>query len=391
MSSLFTSESVSEGHPDKVCDQLSDVILDTILSNDPLARVAVECFISDKLVVVGGEVTTTASYDIPAIVRQTLSDIGYTHPDFGFDLENCNIQCVIKEQSKDISLGVSEGSGLDSQLGAGDQGTMFGYACNQTDSFMPLPIHLAHRLMLQLCNERKSGNLPYLRPDAKSQVTVAYENGRPTRVDTIVLSTQHSPEVSLETLSNDVTRSVIKPVIPSDLLDDGTRFLINPTGRFVIGGPLSDVGLTGRKIIVDTYGGWARHGGGAFSGKDGTKVDRSASYMARYIAKNIVAASICEQVEVQLSYSIGISEPIAVYVNTFGTSPYSDDSLTSCIRSVFDLSISGIINHLELRLPIFKKTAVYGHFGRPDVDLSWERLDKVDVLKDFISKNHVHS
>jgi len=391
MSSLFTSESVSEGHPDKVCDQLSDAILDAILTKDPLARVAAECFISDKLVVVGGEVTTTASYDVPAIVRQTLSDIGYTHPDFGFDLENCDIQCVIKEQSKDISLGVSEGSGLDPQLGAGDQGTMFGYACNQTDSFMPLPIHLAHRLMLQLCNERKSGNLPYLRPDAKSQVTVAYENGRPTRVDTVVLSTQHSPDVTLETLSEDVTRCVIKTVIPSYLLDEGTRFLINPTGRFVIGGPLSDVGLTGRKIIVDTYGGWARHGGGAFSGKDGTKVDRSASYMARYIAKNLVAASICEQVEVQLSYSIGISEPIAVYVNTFGTSSYSDDSLTNCIRSVFDLSISGIINHLELRRPIFKKTAVYGHFGRPDVDLSWERLDKVDVLKDFISKNHVHS
>ncbi|MFT8727584.1 methionine adenosyltransferase [Liquorilactobacillus ghanensis] len=386
---LFTSESVSEGHPDKIADQISDAILDALLAKDPDARVACETTVTTGLVVVVGEISTSAYIDIQKVVRQTIKDIGYTDGKYGFDGDNCAVMTAIDEQSPDIAQGVDqsleeregEGDPLD-QIGAGDQGMMFGYAIDETPELMPLPIALSHRLMRKIAEIRKQGVLEYLGPDAKAQVTVEYdENNHPARVDTVVVSTQHSADTSLETIRHDVIEKVIKAVIPAKLLDDKTKYFVNPTGRFVIGGPQGDAGLTGRKIIVDTYGGAAHHGGGAFSGKDATKVDRSASYAARYIAKNIVAAKIASQVEVQLAYAIGVAQPVSISVNTFGTSQVKDQDLVAAIRKVFDLRPAGIIKMLDLKRPIYKQTAAYGHFGRTDIDLPWEHTDKVDQLK----------
>lgn len=385
---LFTSESVSAGHPDKIADQISDAILDAILAKDPYARVACETSVTTGLVLVFGEITTTAYVDIQKVVRETIKGIGYTRAKYGFDGDTCAVMVAIDEQSPDIAQGVDaslekrEGSHDQEDLGAGDQGLMFGYANNETPELMPLPIALSHRIMQKLGELRINETLNYLRPDAKSQVTVEYdEAGKPARVDTIVVSTQHDEHVTLETIVEDVKRLVIAEVIPSTLIDEETKYFINPTGRFVIGGPQGDSGLTGRKIIVDTYGGYARHGGGAFSGKDATKVDRSASYAARYIAKNIVAAKLADKCEVQLAYAIGVAQPVSISVETFGTSAVAESALIEAIRENFDLSPVGIIEMLDLRRPIYQKTAAYGHFGREDADFTWEKLDKVSALK----------
>ncbi len=391
---LFTSESVTEGHPDKIADQISDAVLDAIFAKDPQARVACETSVTTGLVLVSGEISTACYVDIPKIVRRTIQEIGYTRAKYGFDCETCAVLTSLDEQSADIALGVDKA--LEAKTGemdeveieatgAGDQGMMFGYATNETPELMPLPISLAHKLARKLSEVRKSRQLAYLRPDGKTQVTVEYEDNRPLRVDTVVISTQHSPEVTLDTIRQDMIEQVIKTVIPVVLLDDKTKFFINPTGRFVIGGPQGDAGLTGRKIIVDTYGGMARHGGGAFSGKDPTKVDRSAAYAARYVAKNLVAAGLADRCEVQLAYAIGVAHPVSIMVETFGTSKFAEETLIALVQQNFDLRPAGIIKSLDLRRPIYRQTAAYGHFGRPDLDLPWERTDKVAALQAGIS------
>ena len=400
---LFTSESVTEGHPDKMCDAISDAVLDALMEKDPMSRVACETCTTTGLVMVMGEITTNAYVDIQKIVRDTVREIGYTKSDYGFDANTCGVMVVLDEQSSDIAMGVDKaleakqeeaaGKGVEhgmsedelDAIGAGDQGMMFGYATNETDEYMPYPICLAHKLTRQLAKVRKDGTLPYLRPDGKSQVTVEYdENDRPVRLEAVVLSTQHDPDVTQEQIHADIQKYVFDPVLPAELLDENTKYFINPTGRFVIGGPHGDSGLTGRKIIVDTYGGYARHGGGAFSGKDCTKVDRSAAYAARYAAKNIVAAGLADKCEIQLSYAIGVAHPTSIMVDTYGTGKVSDEKLVEIIRENFDLRPAGIIRMLDLRRPIYKQTAAYGHFGRNDLDLPWERLDKVETLKKYL-------
>ena len=387
---LFTSESVTEGHPDKVCDQISDAILDALLEQDPMSRVACETCTTTGIVMVMGEISTKAYVDIQKIVRDTVREIGYTRGKYGFDADTCGVITTIDEQSSDIAMGVDkaleakENNMTDEEIdaiGAGDQGMMFGFATNETEEYMPYPISLAHKLARQLTKARKDGTLSYLRPDGKTQVTVEYDDGKPSRLDAVVLSTQHDPDITQEQIHEDIKREVFDKILPADMVDDETKFFINPTGRFVIGGPHGDAGLTGRKIIVDTYGGYARHGGGAFSGKDCTKVDRSAAYAARYVAKNIVAAGLAEKCEIQLSYAIGVAEPTSIMVDTFGTGKKSNQELVDLIRKHFDLRPAGIIKMLDLRRPIYKQTAAYGHFGRNDLDLPWERLDKVDLLK----------
>ena len=391
---LFTSESVTEGHPDKVCDAISDAILDACMEQDPMSRVACETCCCTGFVLVTGEITTKAHLDVQKIVRETVDEIGYNRGKIGFDADTCAVMVALDQQSADIAMGVDkaleakENKMSDEELeaiGAGDQGMMFGYATNETEEYMPYPISLAHKLARQLTKVRKDGTLPYLRPDGKSQVSVEYdENGKPLRLEAVVLSTQHDPDVSQERIHEDVKKYVFDPILPKELLDADTKYFINPTGRFVIGGPHGDAGLTGRKIILDTYGGYARHGGGAFSGKDCTKVDRSAAYAARYAAKNIVAAGLAEKCEIQLSYAIGVAQPTSVMVDTFGTGRISDEKLVEIIRENFDLRPAGIIKMLDLRRPIYKQTAAYGHFGRDDLDLPWEKLDKVDALKAYL-------
>ena len=391
---LFTSESVTEGHPDKICDQISDAVLDELMRQDPMSRVACETAICTGLVLVMGEITTKGYVDIQKVVRETIDEIGYNHSEYGFDANTCGVIVSLNSQSPDIAMGVDRaleaknGEMDESQIaaiGAGDQGMMFGYATNETENYMPYPIYYAHKLTKKLTDVRKNGTLSYLRPDGKSQVTVEYdENGKPVHVNAVVVSTQHDPDVTQEQIHEDIKKYVIDPVIPSDLIDEKTKFFINPTGRFVVGGPNGDSGLTGRKIIVDTYGGWARHGGGAFSGKDCTKVDRSAAYAARYAAKNLVAAGLADKAEIQLSYAIGVAEPTSVMVDTFGTGKLSDEKIVEIVRKHFDLRPAGIIKMLDLRRPIYKQTAAYGHFGRDDLDLPWEKLDMVDTLKAYL-------
>lgn len=388
---LFTSESVTEGHPDKICDQISDAVLDAFLANDPNARVACEVSVATGLVLVIGEISTKADYvDIPSIVRNTIKDIGYTRAKYGFDYNTCAVLTSLNEQSPDIAQGVNAGIETRTEdakqetenIGAGDQGLMFGFATNETPELMPLPVALSHRIARRLSEVRKDGTLPYLRPDGKTQVTIEYDGDKPVRVDTIVVSTQHAEDTTLEQIQRDIRELVITPVVPSEWLDDKTKYYINPTGRFVIGGPQGDAGLTGRKIIVDTYGGYARHGGGAFSGKDPTKVDRSAAYAARYVAKNIVAAGLADKCEIQLAYAIGVATPVSINVDTYGTGKVNEEKIVELIQSHFDLRPAGIIKMLDLRKPIYKQTAAYGHFGRTDLDLPWERTDKADALRE---------
>ena len=391
---LFTSESVTEGHPDKMCDQISDAILDAIIAQDPEARVACEVAVTTGMVLVMGEISTVAQVDIPKLVRNTIREIGYDRAKYGFDADTCAVLVALDEQSPDISMGVQralevrnqvDGNSRLEYLGAGDQGLMFGYACDETPELMPLPISLAHRLAQRLSQVRKSGELAYLRPDGKAQVTVQYRDDRPVRIDTVVVSTQHSPEITREQLERDLLHHVINPLLPADLVDGETKYHINPTGRFVIGGPQGDAGLTGRKIIVDTYGGMARHGGGAFSGKDPTKVDRCAAYAARYVAKNIVAAGLASRCEIQVAYAIGMMHPVSLMVDTFGTGIISDGEITALVRKNFDLRPGAIIRDLDLRRPIYRQVAAYGHFGRPDLDLPWERIDKAELLRQQVS------
>ncbi len=385
---MLTSESVAEGHPDKLCDQISDAVLDAILAKDPYARVACETAVTNGLIIVLGEITTSCYVEIPQIVREVVRDVGYTHPEYGFDYQACGIMVSIKEQSKDIALGVDKsqeaktasGNELD-KIGAGDQGMMVGFACKETPELMPLPISLAHKLCQRLAQVRKDGTLPYLRPDGKSQVTVEYSNGTPRRIDSVVMGAQHNPDVSQERITKDIIDKVIKKVVPTKLIDSRTKYYVNATGRFIIGGPVSDTGFTGRKLLVDTYGGIARHGGGSFSGKDPTKVDRSAAYMARYIAKNIVAAGLADRLEIQIAYSIGVARPLSVSVETFGTAKVDNESLLKLINKHFDLRPEAIIRTLDLRRPIYRPTACYGHFGRTDLDLTWEKTDKAEILK----------
>ncbi|ENK0838240.1 methionine adenosyltransferase [Clostridium botulinum] len=391
MRKLFTSESVTEGHPDKICDQISDAVLDAILDKDPNGRVACETAVTTGMVMVMGEISTKCYVDIPKLVRESIREIGYDRAKYGFDCETCSVITSIDEQSVDIAMGVDEA--LESKkgemdkldaVGAGDQGMMFGFATNETKEYMPMPIEMAHKLSRRLSEVRKSGILPYLRPDGKTQVTVEYEDGKPIRIDAIVVSTQHGPEVSLEQIEKDIKEHVIRVIVPSELLDENTKYFINPTGRFVIGGPQGDSGLTGRKIIVDTYGGYGRHGGGAFSGKDPTKVDRSAAYAARWVAKNLVAAGVADKLEIQLAYAIGVAKPVSISVDTFGTGKMADEEIVSIVNKVFDLRPGAIIRDLDLRRPIYKQVAAYGHFGRTDIDVPWERLDKVEEIKKHI-------
>ena len=387
MRKFFTSESVTEGHPDKICDQISDAVLDAIIEKDPMARVACETAVTTGLVMIMGEITTNCYVDIAKIARNKIREIGYDRAKYGFDCDTCSVLTSIDEQSPDIALGVDKsleakkGEAEEFDTGAGDQGMMFGYACDETKELMPLPISLAHKLSLKLSEVRKNGTLTYLRPDGKTQVTVEYENDIPKRIDTIVVSTQHSEEVQSEKIKEDIIKHVINPVVDKNFLDENTKYLVNPTGKFVVGGPQGDTGLTGRKIIVDTYGGYARHGGGAFSGKDPTKVDRSAAYAARYVAKNIVAASLAKKCEVQLAYAIGVASPVSILIDTFGTSDIDNEKLVAAVNEVFDLRPAAIIKNLDLRKPIYSKTASYGHFGREDMGFSWEKTDKVDELR----------
>ncbi|MEW9094439.1 MAG: methionine adenosyltransferase [Clostridiaceae bacterium] len=391
MRKLFTSESVTEGHPDKICDQISDAVLDAILEKDPKGRVACETTVTTGMVLVVGEITTNCYVDIPKIVRETIEEIGYTRAKYGFDSDTCAVLTSINEQSPDIAMGVNES--LESKkgemdreeaIGAGDQGMMFGFATNETPEYMPMPIAMAHKLARKLSEVRKDGTLSYLRPDGKTQVTVEYEGGKPVRIDTIVVSTQHSPEVTREEIEKDILEHVINEIVPKELLDENTKYYINPTGRFVVGGPQGDAGLTGRKIIVDTYGGYGRHGGGAFSGKDPTKVDRSAAYAARWVAKNLVAAGVADKIEIQLAYAIGVAKPVSIAVDTFETGKIPNDKIVEIINKVFDLRPAAIIKNLDLRRPIYKQTAAYGHFGRTDLNVPWENLDKVQDIKKYL-------